>query len=89
MVNLRKYYIYILPILSGVLFSIPFSYPSLFSLSWLALLPFLYLLERWKKKEDKGYLAVFIAGNLLGITIMVLSSSWLYYPLAEHSGLSF
>ncbi len=89
MVNLRKYYIYILPILSGVLFSIPFSYPSLFPLSWLALLPFLYLLERWKKKEDKGYLAVFIAGNLLGITIMVLSSSWLYYPLAEHSGLSF
>lgn len=42
-----------------------------------------------EEKEDKGYLAVFIAGNLLGITIMVLSSSWLYYPLAEHSGLSF
>lgn len=89
MVQRRKYFNYLLPIISGILLCLPFSYPSLYIFSWTALLPFLYFLERWKKKEEKGVHSVFLAGTLLGITIMVSSSFWLYYPLAEHSGLPF
>lgn len=87
MIHIQKYIIYLLPVLSGILLSLPFSYPSLYILSWVALLPLLYFLERWKEKEERGFISVFLAGTLLGITIMVSSSLWLYYPLAEHSGL--
>lgn len=81
---MKKYYIYILAIVSGFIISLPFSYPHLYLLSWVGLIPFLYALIRESKAR---YSSHFIAGTLLGTTIIFSSSFWLYYPLVEFSGL--
>jgi len=81
---LKKYSIFLLAIVSGFIISLPFSYPHLYLLSWVGMIPFLYALIRESKARYSRY---FIAGTLLGITIIFSSSFWLYYPLVEFSGL--
>lgn len=81
---LRKYGLYILSIISGFIITLPFSYPDLYLLSWIGLIPFLYGVKR---TIERNYIVYFIAGTLLGSTIIFSSSFWLYYPLVEFSGL--
>jgi len=82
---LKKYSIFILSIFSGVLISLPFTYPHFYLLSWIGLTPFLYAILKQNKARYSTY---FIAGTLLGTTIIFSSSFWLYYPLVEFSGLA-
>lgn len=77
----------LIPIISGILIALPFSYPALFFLSWIGLIPFLIFIEKRKENRDTAFIPVFLCGTLLGSTIIVLSSGWLYYPLIDYSGL--
>ena len=81
---MNKYKIYFLSILSGLLISLPLSYPKLYFLSWIGLVPFLYII---KSGTGGSYSRYFTTGTLLGTTIIFSSSFWLYYPLVEFSGL--
>src|SRR5690554_789381 len=73
---------YFMVLLSGILIILPLSYPWLFFLGWFALIPFLLSIRRDNQK------LAFRKGWLLGITIIGGTSYWLFYPLAEFSGLS-
>lgn len=77
----------LIPLLSGILIALPFSYPALFLLSWIGLIPFLLFMENKKENNDLSFISVFTAGTLMGTMIIVFSSSWLYYPLIDFSGL--
>lgn len=46
------------------------------------MIPFLYSVRNAKNKKD-----VFLKGTILGITIFVNTSLWLYYPLVNFSGM--
>ncbi|MFW6287892.1 MAG: apolipoprotein N-acyltransferase [bacterium] len=81
---MKKYSLYILSIISGIIIALPLSYPGLYLLSWVGLVPFLYGI---KKVSDFNYFTYFKAGSIFGFTIIFSSSFWLYYPLVEHSGL--
>ncbi|MEJ6950896.1 apolipoprotein N-acyltransferase [Natronospora cellulosivora (SeqCode)] len=74
---------YFLAVLAGFLLSAPLSYPSLFFLSWIGLIPFLFAIR------ELSTLKVFISGTLMGSTLIFYSSYWLYYPLIEFSGLPY
>ena len=78
MVQRRKYFNYLLLIISGILLCLPFSYPSLYIFPGQPCFLFIFP-ERWKKRR-KGYPFSIPGRHSLGITIMVSSSFWLYYP---------
>ena len=68
---------------SGILLSIPFSYPNLYFIAWLALLPGLYSLITESSSK------AFLKGWIMGMSFLIGISYWLYHPLANFSGLSF
>lgn len=72
----------VLIILSGFLATIPLGNPDLYWIAWFALVPALIAI----KKTTEIKQALFY-GWLLGITITIGSSRWLYYPLRDFSGL--
>jgi apolipoprotein N-acyltransferase len=73
---------YLLMIISAMLIVVPLSIPSLFFLSWISLIPALFVLQGLSSKEG------FKKGWLMGITIMCGVSYWLIYPMIDYSGLS-
>ncbi|HLV08761.1 MAG TPA: apolipoprotein N-acyltransferase, partial [Halanaerobiales bacterium] len=72
---------YIIIIISGILITLPFSYPGLFFISWFGLLPFIFMLE------DSSPLEAFKKGTVLGIIIFFMTAGWIYYPLVNYSGI--
>lgn len=78
---------YILAILSGFLLSLPFAFPNLYLFSWIGLIPFLFFIEKEKDRADLSLLTIFLTGTIMGVIIIIISSSWLYYPLIDFSGL--
>lgn len=89
MTYLRNLKHYLIPVLSGLLISLPFSYPGLFFLSWIGLIPFLTFIENKKRNKNIDFISVFAPGTLMGTVIIIFSSGWLYYPLIDFSGLPF
>lgn len=84
---------YLLIILSGVLITLPLSYPQFYYTGWIALLPFLMSckLSTDKSVNSSGDAVSpfegFKKGWLLGIVIFMMVSFWLYFPLVNFSGL--
>lgn len=72
---------YFIVLLSGILLALPFSYPDLFFISWIGLVPFLFVLEKSTPLEG------FKKGTLLGIILFIATTGWIYYPLVYYSGL--
>jgi apolipoprotein N-acyltransferase len=68
---------FILIVLSSLLFTIPYYFPALFFLSWLAFIPLIYLIK------DYDYSHSFIVALLVGILNSVFSLYWLYQPLSS------
>src|SRR6056297_631315 len=69
----------ILIILSGILYIIPFFNPNLYLISWIALIPFLYSLEK------SNYKKIFYQAWLLGFIIMLGVGFPLYFPIKSFS----
>ncbi|MFW6306534.1 MAG: apolipoprotein N-acyltransferase [Bacillota bacterium] len=86
MTYLRNIRIYLIVIVSGILLSLPFSYPSLYIVSWIGLIPFLYVIKELKENRI-NYWNIFVLGTVLGTTIILSSAAWLYYPLIDFSGM--
>ncbi len=61
--------------------TLPISFPGVFFISWVGLIPFLYILEGSTPFEG------FKKGTVLGIVIFLLTTGWIYYPLVYYSGL--
>ncbi len=78
MKNVIKYLFekYILIIISGILLVLPFNYPRLFIVAWIAFIPALHSL-----RKEKSLFQGFIKGWLLGIVYMIGIAYWLYFPL--------
>ena len=70
---------YILILLSGILYILPFLNPNLFFISWFAFIPFLYSV--YKSNYDK----IFSKSWLLGFIIMFGVGYPLYYPIKSFS----
>ncbi|MFN2339840.1 MAG: copper homeostasis protein CutE [Halanaerobium sp.] len=68
---------FILIILSSILFTIPYYFPALFFLSWLAFIPLIYLIK------DYDYSHSFIIALLVGLLNSIFSLYWLYQPLSS------
>jgi len=62
--------------------TLPLSYPGLYYLSWIALVPFLFSIKN--DAPEQG----FKKGFLLGYIMIISISFWLYFPLVSFSGLS-
>ncbi len=75
---------FLLITLSAILIILPLSYPGLFFLAWLALIPVLFVLKR-----EESLKRSFFWGWLLGIILYAGSSYWLFYPLRDFSGLPY
>ncbi|MGM0445707.1 MAG: hypothetical protein ACQEQH_04800, partial [Bacillota bacterium] len=65
----------ILIILSGFLYIIPFIQPDLYFISWVAFIPFLYVVH----KKNNNH--IFYKGWLLGFIIMIGVGYPLYFPI--------
>lgn len=61
--------------------SLPLAYPHLFFISWIGLIPFLFIIKK------RNILFSYKAGTVMGITIFLCSTGWLYYPIVNYSGL--
>ncbi|MGM0419412.1 MAG: apolipoprotein N-acyltransferase [Bacillota bacterium] len=72
----------VLIILSGILATIPLSIPGLYWVAWFALVPTIIVI-----KNTNGIKQALFYGWILGITLTIGSSRWLYYPLRDFSGL--
>lgn len=68
---------FILIVLSSLLFTIPYYFPALFFLSWLAFIPLIYLIK------DYDYSHSFIIAVLVGLLNSLFSLYWLYQPLSS------
>jgi len=68
-------------ILSALLMTLPLSYPGLYYLSWIALVPFLFSIKNDAPVQG------FKKGFLLGYIMFISISFWLYFPLVNFSGL--
>lgn len=78
----------IVPIVSAALLTAANYYPSLFFLSWIGFLPFLYFIFILKKGQ-LDYKKSFLMGWNLGFWILVFSSNFLYYSIEMYTELSF
>ncbi|MGM0415105.1 MAG: hypothetical protein ACQEQP_08015, partial [Bacillota bacterium] len=74
----------LLIILSGILLTLPLGNPGLYWLAWFGLVPTIIVM-----KKLKDYKRVLVYGWILGITIGVGASYWLYHPINDFSGLPF
>ncbi|MFW6300920.1 MAG: apolipoprotein N-acyltransferase [Bacillota bacterium] len=74
----------LLIILSGILLTLPLGNPGLFWLAWFGLVPTIIVM---KKLND--YKRVLVYGWILGSTIAIGASYWLYHPINDFSGLPF
>ena len=74
----------LLIILSGILLTLPLGNPGLYWLAWFGLVPTILVM-----KELNDYKRVLVYGWILGITIAVGASYWLYHPINDFSGLPF
>lgn len=74
----------LLMILSGILLTLPLGNPGLYWLAWFGLVPAIIVM---KKLSD--YKQVLVYGWVLGITLAVGASYWLYHPINDFSGLPF
>ena len=74
----------LLMILSGILLTLPLGTPGLYWLAWFGLVPAILVM---KKLSD--YKQVLVYGWVLGITLAVGASYWLYHPINDFSGLPF
>ncbi|MFN2364259.1 MAG: hypothetical protein ABR596_08175, partial [Halarsenatibacteraceae bacterium] len=74
----------LLIILSGILLTLPLGNPGLYWLAWFGLIPTIIVM-----KKLRGYKRIFVYGWILGITIAIGASYWLYHPINDFSGLPF
>lgn len=72
----------VLIILSGILATIPLGNPGLYWIAWFALVPAIIVI-----KNTKGIKQTLFYGWMLGVTLTIGASHWLYYPLQDFSGL--
>ncbi len=72
---------YLLPLLSGILVALPFLFPILFPLSWIAFVPLLLLVER-----SKTLRRAFFMGWLAGGVANLLGFYWLDYTIRVFGG---
>ncbi len=75
---------FLLIFLSAILLILAISYPGLFFLAWLALIPTLFVLQ-----DEKSLKRSFLWGWLLGFILYAGVSYWLFYPLRDFSGLPY
>ena len=71
-------------ILSGILLTLPLGNPGLYWLAWLGLVPTIMVM-----KKLKDYKRVLVYGWVLGFTMAVGASYWLYHPINDFSGLPY
>ncbi|MFW5998379.1 MAG: apolipoprotein N-acyltransferase [Halanaerobiaceae bacterium] len=76
---------YIFIVFSAILLIIPFTYPDLYFLTWVGLIPALFSLLN---KRDKGWESL-TKGWLLGTLLMGGIGYWLFFPVAEFTGLPY
>ncbi|MBF8436824.1 apolipoprotein N-acyltransferase [Halanaerobiaceae bacterium Z-7014] len=74
----------LLVILSGILLTLPLGNPELYWLAWFGLVPTIIVMKRLS-----DYKQVLVYGWVLGITLAVGASYWLYHPINDFSGLPF
>ena len=72
---------YIAACFSGILLALPFLFPVLFSLAWVALIPLLWILKR-----SAGLSEAFFFGWLTGAGAILLGFYWLDYTIRVFGG---
>ena len=72
---------YLLPLLSWILVALPFLFPILFPLSWIAFVPLLLLVE-WSKTLRRAFFMGWLAGGVANL----LGFYWLDYTLRGFGG---
>lgn len=75
---------YIAASFSGILIALPFLFPVLFPLSWLAFVPLFWILKR-----TESLVRVFFFGWLTGVVANLLGFYWLDYTIRVFGGLPY
>jgi apolipoprotein N-acyltransferase len=70
---------YLYVIISGIAVGLTLEYSNLYLLSWIGLIPLIYVLD---KKEGSA----FKLGWSFGLAMLIVSGRWLVYPLLNFSG---
>ncbi|PRX19235.1 apolipoprotein N-acyltransferase [Orenia metallireducens] len=70
---------YLFVVFSGMLIGSSLEYPDLYLLSWIGLIPLIYVLDKRKSSSFK-------LGWSFGLAMLIVSGRWLVYPLLNFSG---